>query len=1052
MKKRLISLLLAFSMMLTFLPAGAVSAFAEGTADDTSMGTLLSDGQPITTGGTYRLKDNYTKAIKITTSDLVTINIADGDKVTFSPSSYPMTMLQVEEDGNLIVNNHGSYEGATFLSFAGKTAEISGGNYEIARSQYNSNMGIVAFDFDKGEDVTIENAKIQVGDYCNGVRAYDLNTLHIVNSEIKQMGSYQQGYAAIAHYKSSNVTLDGVIIETGDCPAIFGKGKSLIINSGKYTSAMNTVVVGDETEKTVINGGEFEVKVGSSSCNVVSNSGPMEIHGGKFTAGSSGGKVLTCYGSIVIDDEKSTPEFYGKSGRLDAIQFRGSYSGNPVMQFKAGIIHISGGVQRAAIAIGTDSTYDPDRGTAIIDSNRVIIDSGTYGIRVRGHVTAVLNDITVNRVGRSVIYLEKDQKIKISDTYTGNATILCADPKDGRPLTTATTGTEYQKNLNLTSANAGYLVGYKIEDGKEYRCLSKKVGVTVNGLKSEIKAEDTAEFTVTLTHAGSTGTGILTFGDKNSEIEYKDEESGAYQPMPKDGLEVDLSGDNKNYEFCITPKDAGDQTLTAAVVRDAVELGTADKNFTVADRVHTTVTIEGLENAVVKEGESKDFTVKVTPNDDAKLGEAFIDFGDKNSEIEYKDENDAYQPMPEGGLKIGLGDGEVERKFRITPKETGKQTLTAAVVRDDVKLGTADKDYTVAGRVHTTVTIEGLENAVIKEGESKDFTVKVDPKDDANLGEAFIDFGDKNSEIEYKDEHGAYQPMPNGGLKINLGNGEVEHEFRITPKETGKQTLTAVVKKDEKELAKDEKDFVGSEMPILTLKDGVITSVTVPGKNGADPEDITEIVKKNANEDGSFNVPEGATVSVAFDKDAFADSGLKFGHWDITGLDDPNAYQDKESFDFEMPAKAVTLKAMTQDATIEDDGPGVLGTVAIIGTAAVGGAVLGYQAYSLGAEFAGKLMALPYFPSNRSALAMMLWEDAGKPMPESELLYPDVEQEEQDMDLQHAARWAMENELIPDLNDEGTAPEEMKFYPDNTVSKIDVLNAWQKAQELKQNA
>ena len=237
----------------------------------------------------------------------------------------------------------------------------------------------------------------------------------------------------------------------------------------------------------------------------------------------------------------------------------------------------------------------------------------------------------------------------------------------------------------------------------------------------------------------------------------------------------------------------------------------------------------------------------------------------------------------------------------------------------------------------------------------------------------------------------------------------------------------------------------------LTLKDGVITSVTVSGKNGADPEDITEIVKKNANEDGSFNVPEGATVSVAFDKDAFADSGLKFGHWDITGLDDPNAYQDKESFAFVMPAKGVTLKAMTQDASIEDDEPNVLGTAAIIGTAAVGTAVLGYQAYSLGAEFAGKLMALPYFPSNRSALAMMLWEDAGKPMPESELLYPDVGQEERDMDLQHAARWAMENELIPDLNDEGTAPEEMKFFPANPVSKLDVLNAWQKAQELKNN-
>ena len=361
-------------------------------------------------------------------------------------------------------------------------------------------------------------------------------------------------------------------------------------------------------------------------------------------------------------------------------------------------------------------------------------------------------------------------------------------------------------------------------------------------------------------------------------------------------------------------------------------------------------------------------------------------------------------------------------------------------------------DIAAQYRDAATVTIEGLENAVIKEGESKDFTVKVDPKDDAKLGEAFIDFGNKNSEIEYKDETGEYKPMPDGGLPIDLGDVKEQYAFRIAPKETGKPTLTVAVKKGENELARDEKDFVVSEMPILTLKDGVITSVTVPGKNGADPEDITEIVKKNANEDGSFNVPEGATVSVAFDKDAFADSGLKFGHWDITGLDDPNAYQDKESFAFVMPAKGVTLKAMTQDASIEDDEPDIVGPIVIGTTVVVGGAVLGYQAYSLGAEFAGKLMALPYFPSNRSALAMMLWEDAGKPMPESELLYPDVGQEERDMDLQHAARWAMENELIPDLNDEGTAPEEMKFYPDNAVSKIDVLNAWQKAQELKQNA
>ncbi len=208
------------------------------------------------------------------------------------------------------------------------------------------------------------------------------------------------------------------------------------------------------------------------------------------------------------------------------------------------------------------------------------------------------------------------------------------------------------------------------------------------------------------------------------------------------------------------------------------------------------------------------------------------------------------------------------------------------------------------------------------------------------------------------------------------------------------------------------------------------------------------------------NVYEGALVTVTFDENnqLWKDSGLSFDHWDIQSkadLLDENGEEivnPGKTFTFVMPKEGVTIEAMPKDATIEEEEePNVLGTAAIIGTAAVGGAVLGYQAYSLGAEFAGKLMALPYFPSNRSALAMMLWEDAGKPMPESELLYPDVGQEEQDMDLQHAARWAMENELIPDLNDEGTAPEEMKFFPANPVSKLDVLNAWQKAQELKNN-
>ena len=940
MKKRLISLLLAFSMMLTFLPAGAVSAFAEGAVGsiDPSKGTLLTGGETITGNGTYQLNGTYTQGITITegsveinVTGVVTGNLlhTEGSGIFSVTTAVPLITIK---GGTVTFNGDNSYTVASnaLIRNDGGNLTVQGGMY-VSTSQRGLHYAD-CFSLNHGrnliENVTIETIYTGIGFYGDGEYA------EIKDSKIVKTQEFDGNEGIRCKVNSKGImNLNSVEVMAESNAALQAESGTITINGGKYSSKQGEAIAtrynsGTDLDLTM-NGGtyqgdNYDCAVANFGCYVTYKGRKcnIKINGSKFI----GGQLLAFYGegaeTLTID--KNTT-FQSIGGTYDAV-----IVGHGQLIFNSGTIEVPSGSERTALRTFEKGEAIVNGGTFkgakydIYERNRDVY-RGLPPCRVQlNH--ANFDDDVCN------VYLEEDRQIDVAQNYTGQVTIECKDPSDGRQLTKATE-TNYQKDLNLTSANAGYLVGYKTKGGKEYRCLSKEVGVTINDLKSEIKAEDSAEFTVTLTYKDSTGTGILTFGDKNSEIEYKDE-NDKFVPMPKDGLPIDKN----DYAFRITPKNAGEQKLTAAVVRDAVEVG-------------------------------------------------------KDSET-----------------------------------------------------------YHVAGRVHTTVTIEGLEDAVIKEGESKDFTVKVTPNDDANLGEAFIDFGDKNSEIEYKDKNGEYKPMPEGGLKIGLGDGEVEHEFRIAPKETGKQTLTAAVKQGEKELAKDEKDFVVSEMPILTLKDGVITSVTVPGNNGADPEDITEIVKKNANEDGSFHVPEGATVSVAFDKDAFADSGLKFGHWDITGLDDPNAYQDKESFAFEMPAKAVTLKAMTQDASIEDDEPNVLGTVAIIGTAAVGGAVLGYQAYSLGAEFAGKLLNLPYFPSNRSALAMMLWEDAGKPMPESELLYPDVGQEERDMDLQHAARWAMENELIPDLNDEGTAPEEMKFYPDNAVSKIDVLKAWQKAQELKQNA
>nr|WP_278252021.1 InlB B-repeat-containing protein [Faecalibacterium sp. BCRC 81149] len=272
------------------------------------------------------------------------------------------------------------------------------------------------------------------------------------------------------------------------------------------------------------------------------------------------------------------------------------------------------------------------------------------------------------------------------------------------------------------------------------------------------------------------------------------------------------------------------------------------------------------------------------------------------------------------------------------------------------------------------------------------------------------------------------------------------------PKDTSQEEITFTVPADRDAIAieavcKSDKTPDANTEYQLSVTGGIVTV-----KNG--DKDVTDTLTVTTDETTgkkTYSVPDGATVTVTLDKTLIPE-GMVFDIWSTGKFSLPLGQDYKaETITFTM-SSGVDIAAQYRDATIEDDEPDIVGPIVIGTTVVVGGAVLGYQAYSLGAEFAGKLMALPYFPSNRSALAMMLWEDAGKPMPESELLYPDVGQEEQDMDLQHAARWAMENDLVPDLNDEGTAPEEMKFYPDNTVSKIDVLKAWQKAQELKQNA
>lgn len=206
--------------------------------------------------------------------------------------------------------------------------------------------------------------------------------------------------------------------------------------------------------------------------------------------------------------------------------------------------------------------------------------------------------------------------------------------------------------------------------------------------------------------------------------------------------------------------------------------------------------------------------------------------------------------------------------------------------------------------------------------------------------------------------------------------------------------------------------------------------------NGGDPAEGADYTEKI--------VPENEKVTLA---PAPTKEGCFFHYWDGA---EGNFYGDPATIKMTANTK-LTAQWGEEPPEVPDtpEGPGCCGEVTAVIIAA-GTTVVGYYA---GTELLRNCYGLPYWPRNRSELALMLWEDADRPMPESTLLYPDIGQEEKDMDLQHAARWAMENELIPDLNwDDSRTEEEMKFYPTYAVSRARALYAWRKAQKLKQDA
>ena len=658
-----------------------------------------------------------------------------------------------------------------------------------------------------------------------------------------------------------------------------------------------------------------------------------------------------------------------------------------------------------------------------------------------------------------------------------------------------------------------------VEDGMTlYAVYTSAASVKINGIAAgeEIKAGKEHEFTLTgeeNTDTGATVTLALN-GSTNAKLEYYDSTTEKWQEVT-DALKV---SDVRNMSFRIAvPKNADDATVTlTAVVKDAkgneIEDGGDSKTFKVNKYVNAKVTITDLDNTTVKAGEAKDFTVSVTPNDDANTGaKAKITVSGANADavekIQYKD-GETWKDVPDEGLSI---DAINNTEFKlITKADANDGDVTITVTANKANGTEIDKKVaavTVKKHENAAVTITGLDGTTVKAGEAKDFTVNVTPNDDTIDK---VTFGTTSGEVQWSNDGGKTWTTVSGDVDYSDLTGK---QFRVVPAAdaaNGTVTVTVIAKKaDGTEVAKKDANFTvtkkeepvtpgggstgggenpgenpggnpgsgstgggenpgenpgggstgGSENPgenpgsgsttpkrKLEIADGTLTSVTVKDENG-NLKDITDTITKDL--DGKYEIPVGAKVTITA-KDA--PEGMKFGEWSIsdkTLLSDPDVPYTEKDLIFTMPDNpdGVKLSVVYLEESIGEE-PNLLEKGALAGTVVVGSAALLYQGHMLGTELYLRYL-LPHgavIPQNRAELAVLLWQDAENPEPVSTTLYSDISDE--DSAIQQAARWAVENDLMEQLDAEEHPDHFDPFVP---VTFSDSIRAWKKAQELKKS-
>ena len=316
-----------------------------------------------------------------------------------------------------------------------------------------------------------------------------------------------------------------------------------------------------------------------------------------------------------------------------------------------------------------------------------------------------------------------------------------------------------------------------------------------------------------------------------------------------------------------------------------------------------------------------------------------------------------------------------------------------------------------------------LKNVTFEDNET-DIYLKNDSSTPTNAPQVELDEGTKDTA---------------GAITVQVANPA--EGVQITTKTTGKdyQQNLKLTSKNDDWLIGYEKDADGEYRYLTQRKDDKyfgLNTINATATTGKGDNAITLEPYAQVKEDTEVTLTANA-----------APEGKKFARWKVekvadgtpvTGLLDAET-ENTENTSFSMPEYDVIITAEYEDEIIVDPGTGDSDYGGDIAAGVVIGGIAAVGAYEVGTGLY-RILAMDdvAMPTNRLALAKLLWERAGKPEPESTALYSDISAE--DTDAQKAARWAVEQELLNDAEDG-------KFHPAFPVSKLRVCLTWENAKQ-----